>query len=176
MHIIACIDTESHMGLRYAGVRMDEDKAVLDHILTLAEGKTLRMSPDSWDLFKPLLMPSWTSGPKTLAISEDFFERLTPGEVCFLEQDKNVLAIEPNIERITLFVWGREQTADEKFRIDAFLFPQWKKVTSETIKGESHHAIQVTTFEKARFFKHSLKRAKKKFPEAYQKLERRGEA
>lgn len=128
MRIIVCVDDKG--GVMFNHRRQSQDRVLREEILKMTAGKTLWMSSYSAKMFE------FRQG---ITAAEDFLNRATSGDFCFIEDTVSISEHADSIEEIILFKWNRAYPADVYFT-----FPDnhvYKMVESREFAGFSHEKI-----------------------------------
>ena len=131
MHLILCIDERD--GLSFAGRRLSRDSRVIDHILSVTNGKPLWVHPYSAKLF-PL---------DSVIAHEQFQQQAGTGEYCFLEISPLLNTYE-NLESVILYHWNRSYPATVK--LDRKILSPLQLTYREDFSGNSHETITVERY------------------------------
>jgi len=131
MHLIVCIDDKD--GLSFCGRRLSRDRVLNTHILQVAEGRNLWMSPYSAQLF-----PN-----SSVLADEDYLNKACPGDFCFVEKDFP-LNVWGDLESVTLYHWNRTYPATERF--PRKLLESMHLEYSEEFSGYSHEKITMERY------------------------------
>ena len=134
MKIIVCLDDSD--GMLFNNRRQSKDKNVIKDIENLVGDNLLITTPFSWLLF----------GDKNikLATTEDFLN-INTDDYCFVE-NRHLDKIKDKITEIIIYRWNRDYPADFYFDID--YKNDFKLVSSEEFKGNSHDVITKEIYEK----------------------------
>ncbi len=127
MILIACVD--DNMGMAFNHRRQSRDRLLNDRILTVTQGHTLWMSPNTAKLFSDV--------PDRVTVSEHFLEEAAPGDYCFTEQHP-VGGMEERIEGVVLYHWNRRYPADLYFDLN---LSAYTKTRQTEFPGSSHETI-----------------------------------
>ena len=129
MKVIVCID--DNRGMLFNKRRQSKDRRVLEDIAKMTE--KVRINAFSEKLFTE----TETVPAIQVTVDEQFLERATEGEYCFVE---NVLLTpyEDKIEEMIIYHWNRKYPADVKLDIE---LKKWKKQSKEEFAGFSHEKI-----------------------------------
>ncbi len=132
MNLIIC--TDENWGLSFLGRRLSRDAAQRRHMLELADGHDLYMSPYSVRLFigNGKKMDDF---PENIRVSEALFEDASSGDFVFSECE-DISFLEDRIEKLYVYHWGRNYPSD--LRVPETLVRKLIPVRSERIRGTSH--------------------------------------
>ena len=138
MNLVVCVDDKN--GMMFHDRRQSQDRVLREKILAETADSRLWMNDYSHGQFsqEPAAVPS-ASPPNHVFIDEDFLEKTSPGDYCFVE-DRSVASYEGSIERIILYKWNRVYPADRYFDIP-LKKNGWKLETAEDFAGSSHEKI-----------------------------------
>ena len=131
MHLILCIDERD--GLSFCGKRQSRDRMVNDHILQLASGQKIWMSPYSAPFFEG----------NAACADAHFLEKAGVGEYCFLEVDP-LPENNENLESVILYHWNRTYPSTVKF--PRSLLSGMNLVQREEFSGSSHETITMERY------------------------------
>ena len=131
MHLILCIDERD--GLSFCGKRQSRDRMVNDHILQLASGQKIWMSPYSAPFFEG----------NAVCADAHFLEKAGAGEYCFLEVDP-LPENNENLESVILYHWNRTYPSTVKF--PRSLLSGMNLVQREEFSGSSHETITMERY------------------------------
>lgn len=131
MHLILCIDERD--GLSFCGKRQSRDRIVNDHILQLASGQKVWMSPYSAPFFEG----------NAVCADAHFLEKAGVGEYCFLEVDP-LPENNENLESVILYHWNRTYPSTVKF--PRSLLSGMNLVQREEFSGSSHETITMERY------------------------------
>lgn len=131
MHLILCIDERD--GLSFCGKRQSRDRMVNDHILQLASGQKIWMSPYSAPFFEG----------NAVCADAHFLEKAGVGEYCFLEVDP-LPENNENLESVILYHWNRTYPSTVKF--PRSLLSGMNLVQREEFSGSSHETITMERY------------------------------
>ena len=131
MHLILCIDERD--GLSFCGKRQSRDRAVNEHILQMADGQKVWMSPYSAPFFEG----------NAVCADAHFLEKAGVGEYCFLEVDP-LPENNENLESVILYHWNRTYPSTVKF--PRSLLSGMNLVQREEFSGSSHETITMERY------------------------------
>ena len=134
MILVVCVD--DRYGMRFNNRRQSSDRAITDKILELLEGKRIWMEHYSESLFP---------GSSQLCIDNDFLQRASLGDYCFVERF-DVEGYLNRAEKIVLFCWNRKYPADLYFP-QYLLTNDWRLVETLDFTGTSHEKITMKVYE-----------------------------
>lgn len=134
MVIFVCLDDNN--GMLFHHRRQSRDKAVIEDMLSIAEGK-LWMNTYSAGLFGAV---------SDMIVADDDVPACVPeGGWCFLE-NISVGLYEDKIERLIVYSWNRVYPADTYMDID--LSQGWIVTEIKEFGGKSHEKITRKTYER----------------------------
>lgn len=131
MHLILCVDDRD--GISFCGRPLSRDRELNAHMLRMADGKKLWMSPNSAALFPE----------GTVCSARDFLSQAGAGEYCFAETvlpDSSAF-----LESVTLYRWNRAYPSTVRF--PRSLLEGMHLVHREEFPGYSHETITLERFE-----------------------------
>lgn len=131
MQLILCVDERD--GLSFCGRRLSRDSRLVEHMLSLCEGHTLWVHPNSEKLFPA----------GTVQADEQFLTRAGKEDFCFVEIPSVDLSTQ-NWESVTLYNWNRAYPATEKF--DRKLLTSLCLTHQEEFPGNSHETITMERY------------------------------
>lgn len=129
MKVIVCLDDNS--GMLFNKRRQSRDVKVLEDMATLAD--KLWIGSFSEKLFE-------CEGAQrniVVQIADDFLNRASKDEYCFVENEK-LLPYQEKIEQLIAYKWNRKYPSD--FKLDLNL-NEWKLVKTLDFAGNSHEKI-----------------------------------
>ena len=131
MHLIVCVDERD--GLSFCGRRLSQDRRLIDHMLSMTEGRRLWIDPYSAKLFPE----------GSVQIDPRFQEKAQSGEFCFLETAP-ILEKYTNLESVILYCWNRAYPSTIRFprSLIAGMYLQ----RSEEFPGNSHDNITMERY------------------------------
>lgn len=132
MILISCVD--DRFGMSFNHRRLSRDKIVVDYILKMAEGHTLRMNEYSSSLFEGA----------AIKVDPDFMVHAGSNDICFVE-DISVIPYESEVSTIVLFFWNRKYPYDLCFDIPLEC-NGWAIIDTEELIGHSHEKITKKVF------------------------------
>lgn len=124
MILIVCLDDKN--GMMFNKRRQSRDAAVIADIVAQADGSILWMNSYSAKLFGT-----------GVRIDEDFLDKASQGEYCFVE-GQDVSQVIDRVERIILYKWNRMYPSDVRFEM---AMDGWKLDEIRDFKGNSHEKI-----------------------------------
>lgn len=132
MNVIVCID--DNMGMLFSGKRQSRDKAVIEEIHRIAQGRNLYINDFSAKLITD-----------NCIVRNDFLDIADEDDFCFVE---NVPLKEytEKINRIYGFKWNKSYPYD--FGLDIELDGWFQLMNTKEIKGNSHERITMEVWEK----------------------------
>lgn len=136
MILIACID--DNKGMMFNRRRQSQDRVLRQHILDMVGDGKLWMDGYSGKMFAK---DSDGSTEERICVDEDFLNKASAGEYCFVEKDSCGVDMFPdtaNIESVVLYKWNRVYPADQYFTMD---LSAWKLVETTEFPGSSHEKI-----------------------------------
>ena len=128
MILILCLEETG--GMMFNHRRQSRDKAILQRLEQIFEGKKLWMNSYSYKLYGELENIE-------IMVAEDFLEKASSGEVCFVETEK-LYPFQEKIETIVVFWWNRKYPTDFRFDLE---LSRWKKIEVQEFVGTSHEKI-----------------------------------
>ena len=128
MIVMVCVDDNN--GMMFHERRQSQDRVLRQHMLKLAGEKKLWMNAYSRGQFSK-------EDESCIAVAENGFANIRPGEYCFLEQE-DPAQYQEQIETLILFRWNRSYPADLHFGMD---LSDWKLIKTEEFAGYSHEKI-----------------------------------
>ena len=128
MNIAVCLDDKN--GMLFCGRRQSKDQYLRRELLQLAQSNGLWMNGFSAKQFE--------EGDR-IQVSEDFLERASQGQWCFVE-NTDILPYKEKIEYIAIYRWNRHYPSDKKFPMEAFC-DTWQLVNTRSFPGYSHDEI-----------------------------------
>ena len=131
MHLIFCIDEKD--GLQFCGRRLSRDSKLNEHMLGLASGTELWMSPYSGKLF---------SG-ESVRIAPDYQTKAREGDYCFFEE-LPAKEVYNRCESIILYHWNRSYPATVRFPRE--LLKGMHLAETEEFSGSSHEKITMERY------------------------------
>ena len=131
MHLILCIDERD--GLSFCGKRLSRDRTVNNHMLQLASGHKIWMSPYSAPFFEG----------DAVCADDHFLQKAGAGEYCFLEVDV-LPANNETLESVILYHWNRPYPSTVKFSRE--LLTGMHLVQTEEFTGNSHKLITMERY------------------------------
>lgn len=129
MILIACVD--NHMGMLFQHHRQSQDRVLRQRILDRTVGNRLWMNAYSAKQFADAAAPQ-------IQVAEDFLQKASPGEFCFVE-DQAMVPFERQLEKIILYQWNRTYPADLYFDVP---LAHWKLKSATDFRGSSHDDIK----------------------------------
>ena len=114
----------------FCGRRQSKDQYLRRELLQLAQPSGLWMNSFSAKQFE--------EGDR-IQVSEDFLERTSRGQWCFVE-NTDILPYKEKIEYIAIYRWNRHYPSDMKFPMEAFC-NTWQLVSTRSFPGHSHDEI-----------------------------------
>ena len=133
MKLIFCIDDKK--GMMFFGKRQSQDSVLREWIINHTSGSKLWMSSYSAKQF---------SDQTNFVVDDNYVSNAMVGDYCFVEDKGYSL---DNVSEIILCKWNRKYQADKVLDID-LKANDFKKVSSEDIKGSSHDKITIETYKK----------------------------
>lgn len=143
MILIACID--DNKGMMFNHRRQSQDRVLRQHILSMVGDGRLWMNEYSGKMFAK---DSDGSPEERICVDEDFLNKASAGEYCFVEKDSWVVDLFPdtaNIESVVLYKWNRVYPTDQYFTMD---LSGWKLVETIEFPGSSHEKITEERYER----------------------------
>ena len=131
MHLVVFVDDRD--GLSFCGRRLSQDRLLNEHLLRLAQGSALWMSPYSGKMFSE-------DGVHT---HEDFQKKAGVGEYCLVETAP-LLPDYENLESVILYHWNR--TYPSTVRFPRNLLAGMKLVEIQEFPGSSHEKITMERY------------------------------
>lgn len=128
MIVIVCLDDKK--GMMFNHRRQSRDKAIVERVREICEGKRLWMNAYSESLFGGL------EGMDTV-VNEDFLSLAGDGEVCLVESE-NLAPFAKKIEEVIVYWWNRMYPADFYLELDLSL---WTRIERHEFTGFSHEKI-----------------------------------
>ena len=135
MVIAMCLDEK--FGMMFNGRRQSKDRALRQRLLTLANGKCLRMDVYSQKQFEWL--------PDSTYVGEDFLQTAGDSDICFVENPAYMDQPE-SVDKVILYCWNRHYPADQ-FLPERFLEHFLLTHTCDFV-GNSHDVITEKIYEK----------------------------
>ena len=133
MKLIFCIDDKK--GMMFFGKRQSQDSVLREWIINHTSGSKLWMSSYSAKQF---------SDQTNFVVDDNYVSNAMVGDYCFVEDKGYSL---DNVSEIILCKWNRKYQAEKVLDID-LKANDFKKVSSEDIKGSSHDKITIETYKK----------------------------
>jgi hypothetical protein len=136
MKIIICLDDRN--GMLFNKRRQSQDRFLIEKVIDISRGNTLRMHPYSQKMFAGLT--------DNICVDEHFLELAGQGEYCFVET-RDISPYISSIEEIIIFRWNRVYPADFYFPkelLDSFD----RKGDIVTFPGNSHDKICLEVYSK----------------------------
>lgn len=143
MILIACID--DNKGMMFNHRRQSQDRVLRQHILSMVGDGRLWMNEYSGKMFAK---DSDGSPEERICVDEDFLNKASAGEYCFVEKDSWVVDLFPdtaNIESVVLYKWNRVYPTDQYFTMD---LSGWRLVETIEFPGSSHEKITEERYER----------------------------
>lgn len=143
MILMACID--DNKGMMFNHRRQSQDRVLRQHILNMVGDGRLWMNEYSGKMFAK---DSDGSPEERICVDEDFLNKASAGEYCFVENDPWGIDMFPdtaNIESVVLYKWNRVYPADQYFTMD---LSGWKLVETIEFPGSSHEKITEERYER----------------------------
>lgn len=143
MILIACID--DNKGMMFNHRRQSQDRVLRQHILSMVGDGRLWMNEYSGKMFAK---DSDGFPEERICVDEDFLNKASAGEYCFVEKDSWVVDLfldTANIESVVLYKWNRVYPADQYFTMD---LSGWKLVETIEFPGSSHEKITEERYER----------------------------
>lgn len=137
--MIVMVAIDEKKGMMFNHRRQSQDRILRKRVVELSKESRLWMNAYSYKQFAEL------KGAH-LQVAEDYPEKATEGEYCFVE-DKHIATYENRIERLILFKWNRTYPADMYLDIDVDK-GGWKLVSTEDFVGYSHEKITQEVWER----------------------------
>lgn len=128
MIVMVCVDDKN--GMMFNKRRQSQDRVLRQRMLELAGEKKLWMNAYSKKQFSE-------EDESRIAVVEDGFQNIQPGEYCFLE-DEDPARYEGQMEELILFHWNRSYPADLHCTLN---LSGWKLTETEEFAGYSHEKI-----------------------------------
>lgn len=128
MNIILCIDDAN--GMMFNNRRQSRDKAVVEDIIAVLDGKTLFINKYSAPLFEGYNVK--------LCIADDFCDKADCDDFCFVENIP-LSSVKNDINSIIVYKWNRLYPAD--MQLDIELSKPWHIASTAEFKGNSHEKI-----------------------------------
>lgn len=128
MIAIVCVD-DNH-GMMFNKRRQSQDRVLRQRMLELVGEKKLWMNAYSRKQFSE-------EDESRIAVVEDGFQNIQPGEYCFLE-DQDPAQYRDQLEELIVFHWNRTYPADLHCTLD---LSEWKLTETEEFAGYSHEKI-----------------------------------
>lgn len=129
MKMILCLDDRS--GMMFNRRRQSKDRAVIEDILKLSAGCSLRMNGYSGKMFSEYGSSGHTE-------EEDFADRAGEGDFCFVENIQPEQYLD-RVEELIIYRWNRSYPGDLHF--DEKQIEGWKNIETTEMKGNSHEKI-----------------------------------
>lgn len=134
MRVIVCLD--ERQGMLFNHRRQSRDRALIDDVMASLGDALLRIAPYSQSLFAQRV--------GRIAVSEDFLDSASDGDVCFVEES-SLREYVDRIESITVYRWNRHYPADLYFDLD--LQESGFRLTERAeFAGNSHEMITKETY------------------------------
>lgn len=133
MVLFICVD--DRFGMCFNQRRLSRDRAVIEKMIELAEGKSIWMESYS--------VPLFPKASKT-SVDNDFLQKASAGDYCFVER-VDVARCMNRVEKLFLFHWNRKYPADLFFP-KTMLVSDWKMVESVDFPGTSHDTITMKVY------------------------------
>lgn len=134
MILIVCLDDKN--GMMFNKRRQSRDAAVIADIISEAGSGVLWMNEYSAKLFVPGDGENNDIGPD-IKIDEDFLDKASQGEYCFLEGE-GAYRVSDSIEKIIIYKWNRLYPSDVSFDMP---MDGWKLEETGEFSGNSHEKI-----------------------------------
>lgn len=128
MILIVCLDDKN--GMMFNKRRQSKDASVRADIAAEAQNGVLWMNGYSAKQFTDIQ-------GLDIRVDEDFLEKASMGEFCFLEGEGASQA-ESRIEKLIIYKWNRLYPADVRFDVD---IDGWKLEKTSEFAGNSHEKI-----------------------------------
>lgn len=146
MNLIVCISNDN--GVAFNKRRQSRDCIVSQHIVELAAGTMLQMTPYSATLFNDIdLRPTCT----VLVATEDPIESAFDDDYVFIDADFptdfNFIDFDA-VEKVIVFRWNRDYPSDRFFDIEQLL-NGWVIESTTEFEGNSHELITQEVYVKA---------------------------
>ena len=128
MIVMVCVDDNN--GMMFNKRRQSQDRVLRQRMLELAGVKKLWMNAYSRKQFSE-------EDESRIAVVEDGFQNIQPGEYCLLE-DQDPVWYKDQIEALIVFHWNRTYPADLYCTLD---LSDWNLKGTEEFAGYSHEKI-----------------------------------
>ena len=102
MILVLC--TDDRLKTAFSGKRQSTDRALRTNLISLSEGRPIRMNRYSRSRF---------TEPGNYVVSEDFLKTAGPGQICFAEGHFELPTPE-RVEKLILYRWNRAYPGDEE--------------------------------------------------------------
>lgn len=135
MKIIVCLDDKD--GMLFNKRRQSQDRVLIEKVIDITRGNTLRMHPYSQKMFDGLT--------DNICVDERFLELAGQGEYCFVET-QDVSPYVSSIEEIVVFRWNRVYPADLYFPTE--ILAHYQRSDMMDFPGNSHDKICVEVYSK----------------------------
>lgn len=136
MNLIVCVDDKN--GMMFHNRRQSQDRVLREKIVSETANSRLWMNSYSHRQFS--LAPASNAAPSShISIDEDFLQKASSGDYCFVE-DQSVASYESIIDEIILYKWNRSYPADRYFDIP-LKENGWNLTATEDFAGSSHEKI-----------------------------------
>lgn len=165
MKVIITLDDRN--GMMFNNRRQSRDRAVTEHILALAEGKTLWVSPYTQKLIENTPGPKEkktsdgrrtadqpenensspcapSRRPALIKADDAFLEKAAESDFCWAE-DRHLAPWKDRIEELFLFRWNRRYPGDFFFDLD-LADGSWVLAGTEEFAGHSHEKITLEAY------------------------------
>lgn len=133
MIVMVCVDDNN--GMMFNKRRQSQDRVLRQRMLELTGEKKLWMNAYSRKQFSE-------EDESRIAVVEDEFQNIQPGEYCFLE-DQDPARYEDQIEELIVFHWNRTYPADLHCTLD---LSDWNLTETEEFAGHSHEKITLERY------------------------------
>lgn len=135
MKVIVCLDDKN--GMLFNKRRQSQDRVLIEKVIDITRGNTLRMHPYSQKMFNGLT--------DNICVDEQFLELAGQGEYCFVET-QDISPYVSSIEEIIIFRWNRIYPADLYFPVE--ILAQYQRGDMMDFPGNSHDKICVEVYSK----------------------------
>lgn len=129
VEIIVCLDDENGMAFNHR--RQSSDRALINDVCMLAEGRQLWMNAYSAPLFAEAACVA------DCHVSAQFLAEAPAHALCFVE-DQPLAPHAAHITRFVVYHWNRRYPADVRFDLS---LDEWQLVEIKDFRGHSHERI-----------------------------------
>lgn len=131
MTVIVCVD--KNLGMLFNSRRLSRDREVIDRIISICNGRLLRINHFSANLFGDYAL-----------VSESFLEEANFDDFCFVE-NVDLSGYSDKIDKIIIYNWNRSYPADLFLGVN---LNDFTLVRSVEFAGNSHDRITESIYVK----------------------------